>query len=107
MNGFMAGFTWAEFADVDGIQMPVYVTSPEDVEADDDEDDEDDDDDEKIYIVYPRGTHIYHDPKIGVLGIMADPSPTFLESIPGFPLWGLAAGAIAIIGMLAISKQRR
>ena len=106
MNGFRAGFSWAEFADVDGIQMPVYVTSPVDVDPDDDEDDHEDEDDEKIYIIYPRGDHIYHDPKIGVLGIMADPEPSFLEAIPGYPLWALFAGSIAIISMLAISKRK-
>ena len=105
-NGFRAGFSWAEQANVDGVMQNVFVTSPVDVDPDDDEDDHEDEDDEKIYIVYPRGDHIYHDPKIGVLGIMADPTPSFLEAIPGYPLWALFAGSIAIISMLAISKRK-
>jgi hypothetical protein len=95
MNGFMAGFTWAEQADVDGIMKDVFVTSL-------DSDDVDPNDD-KMYIIYPRGTRIYHDPKICVLGIMDDPNAL---NIPGYPLWALFAGSIAIISMLAISKRK-
>ena len=101
MNGFMAGFSWAEQAEIDGIIQNVTV-SPVDV-------DEESPDDEKIYINYPRGTHIYHDPKIGVLGLLEAPpalNGSILDSIPGYSLWAVFAAAVALMSMLAYSKRR-
>jgi len=99
MNGFMADFTWAETALIDGTVMDV-LTTPIDT-------DDDDLNAEKIYIVYPRGTHIYHDPKIGMVGILTEaPAPSFLESIPGFPVWTLFAFSAAIIAMIAMKRKK-
>ncbi|MHA1612821.1 MAG: hypothetical protein ACTSYU_12260, partial [Promethearchaeota archaeon] len=101
MNGFMAGFSWAEQADVDGVMKNVTIT-PVDV-------DDDHPDDEKIYINYPRGTHIYHDPKIGVLGILDTPptlNGSILDSIPGYSLWAVFGATIALMSMLTYSKRR-
>ncbi len=99
MNGFMADFTWAETATVDGVVMNVSTTP---LDSDDD-----DSNHEKMYIIYPRGTHIYHDPRIGMVGILLDTSsPSLLESIPGFPLWTLFAFSTAIVAMIAIKSKK-
>ncbi|MHA1520113.1 MAG: hypothetical protein ACTSRK_08010 [Promethearchaeota archaeon] len=101
MDGFMAGFSWAEQAEVDGMIKNVTV-SPVDV-------DDESPADEKIYIVYPRGTHIYHDPKIGVLGLLDAPpalNGSILDSIPGYSLWAVFAASVALMSMLAYSKRR-
>ena len=99
MNGFMADFTWAETALIDGTVMDV-LTTPIDT-------DDTDSNAEKMYIVYPRGTHIYHDPKIGMVGILTEaPAPSFLESIPGFPVWTLFAFSAAIIAMIAMKRKK-
>ncbi len=94
MNGFKADFTWAETALVDGTKMSVLTTpiDTDDIDANDD----------KIYIIYPRGTHIYHDPKIGMVGILLDSS----LNIPGFPLWTLFAFSAAIVAMIAIKRKK-
>ena len=94
MNGFMADFTWAETALVDGTEMSV-LTTPIDT-------DDIDSNDDKIYIIYPRGAHIYHDPKIGMVGILIDSS----FNIPGFPLWTLFAFSAAIVAMIAIKRKK-
>jgi hypothetical protein len=93
MNGYMADFTWAETALIDGTEMSVSTTP---IDTDDI-----DPDDDKIYIIYPRGTHIYHDPKIGMVGILLDSS-----FIPGFPLWTLFAFSAAIVAMIAIKRKK-
>ncbi len=99
MNGFMAGFSWAEQAEVDGTIKNVAV-SPVEV-------DEESPDDEKIYINYPRGTNIYHDPKIGVLGLLeTPPTGSFLDAIPGYSLFAVFAASIAVMSMLVYSKRR-
>ena len=95
MNGFMAGFTWAETALVDDTVMNV-LTTPIDT-------DDDDPNDKKMYIIYPRGTHIYHDPRIGMVGILLDSS----LNIPGFPLWTLFAFSAAIVAMIAIKSKKK
>jgi len=99
MNGFAADFTWAETALIDGMVMDV-LTSPIDT-------DHDDSDSDKMYIVYPRGAHIYHDPKIGMVGILTEPpAPSFLDSIPGFPVWSIFAFSAAIVAMIAIKRKK-
>jgi len=99
MNGFMAGFTWAGTAMIDGAVMDVSTTP---VDTDDI-----DPNAEKMYIVYPRGTHIYHDPKIGMVGILTvAPTPSFLDSIPGFPVWTLFAFSAAIIAMIVLKRNK-
>ncbi|MHA1474213.1 MAG: hypothetical protein ACTSRX_03610 [Promethearchaeota archaeon] len=94
MNGFMADFTWAETALVDGTVMSVSTTP---IDTDDI-----DPNDDKIYIVYPRGAHIYHDPRIGMVGILLDSS----FNIPGFPLWTLFAFSAAIVAMIAMKRKK-
>ena len=99
-NGFMADFTWAETALIDGIVMNVSTTP---IDTDDT-----DSNAEKMYIVYPRGTHIYHDPKIGMVGILTEkPAPSILENIPGFPVWSLFAFSAAIIAMIALKRNKK
>ncbi|QEE17351.1 hypothetical protein DSAG12_03184 [Promethearchaeum syntrophicum] len=98
-NGFMADFTWAETALIDGTVMNVSTTP---IETDDIDSDSD-----KMYIVYPRGTHIYHDPKIGMVGILTEaPTPSILDSIPGFPVWTLFAFSAAIIAMIGLKRNK-
>jgi len=93
MNGFMADFTWAETALVDNTVMNV-LTTPIDT-------DDIDPNDDKMYIIYPRGAHIYQDQRIGMVGIFLDSS-----FIPGFPLWTLFAFSAAIVAMIAIKSKK-
>ncbi|UYP44967.1 hypothetical protein NEF87_001252 [Candidatus Lokiarchaeum ossiferum] len=107
MNGFAAAFTWAEYANIDGMSEDVLVNpvSADDIDVND----------EKIFFNYPHGTNIYHDPKIGVQGLLTESpmmstdvstNPTdgaisdLIANIPGYPLWimfGIAGISIALI----------
>ncbi|MFW9828119.1 MAG: hypothetical protein ACFFEY_11030 [Candidatus Thorarchaeota archaeon] len=81
-------FSWKKTALVDGNESKIYISS---IEVDDDDELE-----QKIYINYPRGLNIYHDPKIGVEGILK----SFVQ--PGFPL-SLTIVVIFIISAITIS----
>ena len=61
MNNFTGIFTWKNNATIDGISREVLTSN---LDVDDYEEDE-----QNIYFTYPRGTHIYHDPKVGIAGI--------------------------------------
>lgn len=82
-------FSWKETAMVDGVEMEVKTNNLEvDVE------------DENIQILlinYPRGNHIYHDPKIGIS------ITTALEAIQStFVPIIVTGGVVAVIGVATI-----
>ena len=58
-NGISGIFTWKENATVDGVVKNVLVST---LEVDDTDESE-----QKLLFNYPRGTHIYHDPKVGII----------------------------------------
>jgi len=87
MNSFTGIFTWKNNATIDGISRGV-LTSDLDV-------DDYDGDEQKIYLTYPRGIHIYHDPKVGIAGIYQ--IKDFIDN----PLFLIIL--IAIISSLSIS----
>ncbi len=62
---FAGFFTWTENATIDGVSK-VVLGSP--IEVDDDDENE-----QKMYLNYPRGSHIYHDPIMGVMEFPAAP----------------------------------
>ena len=72
---------------------------------------------EKIYLHYERGAHIYHDPKIGMSGLIQSPlssdssnsssSKKEKEAIPGFEiaiLLGIAS--IATISLIYLKQKK-
>ena len=59
---FAGFFSWAENAMVDGISK---VISASNIQVDDDDENE-----QKMYLNYPRGSHIYHDPIMGIMAIV-------------------------------------
>jgi hypothetical protein len=61
-NDLLGFFSWTQNASIDNVIEEVHF-SP--IEIDDDDENE-----QKIYINYPRGNHIYHDPKVGIEGIL-------------------------------------
>ena len=87
MNNFTGIFTWKNNASIDGISKDISMS---DLDTDDYDEDE-----QKIYFVYPRGTHIYHDPKVGIAGIFK------IKSIIDNPLFLIIL--IAILSSLSIS----
>ena len=89
-------FSWKETALIDGIEMPVLtkriVVGGEQEHV------------ENLYICYPRGNHIYHDPKIGIY-ISIIQAPSLLIPII------MTSGIVSVIGIttvaLVILKKRR
>lgn len=61
-NDFTGIFSWSENASVDGVTKLINASAL----ATDDYDSND----QKIYLIYPQGTYIIHDPKIGLEGIL-------------------------------------
>ncbi|MFX0076495.1 MAG: hypothetical protein ACFE96_13720 [Candidatus Hermodarchaeota archaeon] len=85
-------FSWKETALVDGIEMEVFTKrfdyGEEDVQ--------------KLIICYPRGDHIYHDPKIGILigSLPADISPVVI-TISAISI----VGTVIVVGL--VLRRRR
>ena len=91
INNTAAFFSWEETALVDGVAKPV-LRSPR----------SDDSGDEKIYLNYPNGTNIYHDPKIGI----ALPTILLGGGIP-FTDMSLLFAAISFIAVTVWLAKRR
>ena len=87
MNSFTGIFTWKNNASVDGISQQVLKTN---LTVDDYDDGE-----QKLYLIYPNGTNIYHDPKVGLAGIYR------IDHVGDNPLFLIIL--IAIISSLSIS----
>lgn len=82
---FAGFFAWAENATIDGISKEV-LGSPLEV-------DDDDINEQKMYLSYPRGNHIYHDP---IMGVMSFPQPS-----SDFPIIVIVS-IISIVGLVGI-----
>lgn len=89
INSFVGFFTWTENATIDGVSKNVLVSEITDDDVEPNE--------QKIYLNYPRGINIYHDPKIGIEGLF---STTTSTSIPGYAI--LIIGVASIIGITGI-----
>ena len=89
----MGFFTWEENATVDGISKPVLSST---IEVDDDDELE-----QKLYLNYPRGTHIYHDPKVGIA--------TLTSTSQMFPIIiiGSIIGVVAVAGIVLVIIRKR
>jgi hypothetical protein len=89
-------FSWKETALIDGVEMPVLTTRIP-VEAEHEYI-------EKLYINYPRGNHIYHDPKIGIY-ISLVQAPSLL--IPVIATTAIASTiGISVIAVMFMRKRR-
>ncbi|MHA2238242.1 MAG: hypothetical protein ACXAB2_07720 [Candidatus Hodarchaeales archaeon] len=96
MNGFTGFFSWSENVLVDGVMKNVKSSPVEDDDIDINE--------QKIYLSYPRGTNILHDPKIGVEGILQTVDTP--SGIPGFESI-VTLVAIFLASIIAIYRRKR
>lgn len=94
MNDYSGFFSWLETASVDGVDMPVKNSPIHD-------DDDLEEDEQKMYLNYPHGDEIIHDPKIGVKGVLIG---TEVTNIPGFSIISLF---LALGVIIAVFKIRR
>ena len=89
-------FSWKETAMIDGVEMPV-LTNELEIECEDEHI-------QKLLFNYPRGNHIYHDPKIGIfIGMPVDGDLSILITIGAISVVGVTS--IVVIGV--ILRRRR
>jgi len=92
-NGLSGIFTWKETALVDGV---VKNVSSNTLEVDDEDELE-----QKLILSYPRGNHIYHDPKVGItMGIKTT------SSIP-FGFIGVIISIILVVSVAVVLIKKR
>lgn len=94
MGEYSGFFSWIENVTVDGINHPVNATP---LTTDEEE--------TKLYLNYPRGEEIIHDPKIGIADILQDPfSSLFIVTpwfeIPNITNYELLIVSGAVLGLL-------
>jgi len=98
-------FTWKKNATIDGISQAVLIS--------DIEDDEFEPNEQKLYMNYPNGTLIYHDPKIGIEGLSSstnNPPPPPGSTIPGFELitfLSVSVIGVIVVGYIVYKKKSR
>jgi hypothetical protein len=92
-NNFIGFFTWEETATIDGVSEPVLSST---IQVDDDDELQ-----QKLYLNYPRGNHIYHDPKVGISALTK--SASMLPII----IIGSVAGVLATAGIIFIIIRKR
>ncbi len=94
---YMGIFSWKETAMIDGIEMSV-LTNELEVECEEDHI-------WRLLFNYPRGNHIYHDPKIGIVvgQITASEFPMILIG----PIAGVAGLTIIATGIFISKKKIR
>lgn len=92
-SGYTGFFSWAETADVDGTTKAIKTSA---IAADDDDPNE-----QKLYINYPQGAKIIHDPKIGIAGIEQTPLNWFLIILIG------SVAAVGVVAVILIVKKVR
>ncbi|PWI49383.1 hypothetical protein CEE45_02280 [Candidatus Heimdallarchaeota archaeon B3_Heim] len=98
MSGFVGFFSWSELVVVDGQNMSI-ISSPvgtDDIDANE----------QKIYLNYPHGAEIIHDPKVGVAGILQMDVIQTPTNIPGFETL-IAAFAFLTVAIVTVYRRRR
>lgn len=93
LNDYSGFFSWIETAIVDGVEVPVKVTP---LEMNSEEN--------SMYLNYPRGTEIIHDPKIGVANLLAIGNTSFL-GINNLALIA-ATSILTLAGLVLVFRKR-
>ena len=81
-NNFTGFFSWKEYAIIDGLQENVSISTLTEMDGEELE--------QYIYFTYTNGTNIYHDPSLGIAGILQ-----FIED-PSF-IWIIIISGIAVV----------
>jgi len=90
---YVGFFSWEDNATVDGESQPVLSSE---IEVDDEDEFE-----QKLYLNYPRGTHIYHDPKVGIATLTSN------SQLLPIVLAGSIIGILAAAGIVILIIRRR
>ena len=97
MNDYIGFFSWKETAEVDGVVQPVNSSF---VKVEDDE--------QKLYLIYPHGSEIIHDPKVGIANALrfAWSPPSIIDALASNYLVIAALVLVTSIGLLVIIRRR-
>ncbi len=96
-EGYTGIFSWKETAMIDGVEMPV-LTNKLELEKEEDKI-------QRLLFNYPRGNHIYHDPKIGI--VLGEISSSEFPMIIIGPIAGVAGLSVIAIGVFISKKKIR
>jgi len=91
---FAGLFTWKENATIDGLSKRVLTSN---IEVDDEDENE-----QKMYLNYPRGSHIYHDPKVGIAILTHFPVLPVILSVSI-----ISVVAVAVVLVIVLRKRRK
>ena len=96
-GAYLGIFSWKETAIVDGVEMDVLTNII---------DDEEDQYRQRLFMNYPRGNHIYHDPKIGIsfIGLIEQSTPSILPYILTGTI--ISVIGVSIIAVVILRKRR-
>jgi LPXTG-motif cell wall-anchored protein len=92
LGDYTGFFSWIETATIDGVEHEVKATP---IEINEEEN--------KLYLNYPRGTEIIHDPKIGMTNLLSN---TGLLGTTETLLFA-AAALLSIAGLILVFRRRR
>ncbi|MFX1359514.1 MAG: hypothetical protein ACFE8T_04120 [Promethearchaeota archaeon] len=93
INNYKGVFTWKENATIDGISKKVLSSA---IEVDDDDENE-----QKLYLNYPRGDYIYHDPAMSIYSVASG-----MDWLP-ILIIGSIVGIVSIVSVLSIVIFRK
>ncbi len=94
ISGF---FSWSQYALIDDVEKNVSVNVVSQSEENM----------QKIYFSYPRGAHIYHDPKIGIKGIIRSiVDPISLKNSTIYLIY-FSLGIILLFGLIMTKQEYR
>ena len=96
-EGYTGIFSWKETAMIDGIEMPV-LTNELELECEEDKI-------QRLLFNYPRGNHIYHDPKIGI--VFEEISASEFPMIIIGPIAGVVGLGVIAAGVFISKKKVR
>jgi hypothetical protein len=102
LNTFTGFFTWKKNATIDGISKRILVSE---IDVDDHNETE-----QKLYINYPRGNNIYHDPKVGIEGLFpsdSTPFPLILIIMVIIIIGSVSASVVYTISYIQKNKHRK
>jgi len=93
INDYKGVFTWKENATIDGVSKRVLSST---IEVDDEDENE-----QKLYLNYPRGDHIYHDPTMSIYSVAVG-----MDWLP-ILIIGSIIGVASIVSVLSIVIVRK
>ena len=98
-KGYTGFFTWTKTALIDGVEKNVTVSQVSKEEGDPNS--------QKIYINYPRGTIIIHDPKVGIANTLILTTESLFPLVLIFTIIGVVSSAIIVFTVLYMKKRPR